>query len=142
VKNNWYYKSAEGIMAALWTTNPMTVALLKPTYTPNLDTHLTWADVSAQEVVGTGYTSPGQLLAGKPGTPVYNPGTDRTDLQANDSVWGPGASFTAHYAVIYDNSGSKPLWALVDFEADQTVSNGTFTLDWQSVGLLYIIPAP
>lgn len=140
MQSNWYYGSAEGILGALWVANPMTVALLKPTYTPNLDTHKVWTDISAQEITGTGYTSPGQLLASR--AQAYNAGADRTDLSAADSVWGPGASFTARYAAIYDNSGTKPLWALVDFQADQTVSNGTFTLDWQSIGLLYLIPAP
>jgi hypothetical protein len=118
----------------------MTVALMKPTFTPNRDTQKVWADVSSQEITGTGYTAGGIALASK--AAPYNSSTDRTDLQAADTSWGPGATFDAAYAVIYDNSGSKPLWSLVDFEGTKSVAAGIFTLDWSSVGLLYITPVP
>jgi hypothetical protein len=111
MKHDWYSASGEGLLATLWMANPMKVALLKPTYVPNRDTHKVWTDISAHEVVGAGYTAGGQVLATK-ATP-YDPANDRTDFRSADTTWGPGATFLAHYAVVYDDSGVKPLWSLL-----------------------------
>lgn len=140
MKHNWYYGSGEGLLAALWLAQPMKVALLKPTYVPNLDSHRVWTDISAQDVVGAGYTAGGQLLAGK--TAPYDSAADRTDLRASDTTWGPGATFDASFAAVYDDSGTKPLWSLVDFEGVKSVSSGVLTIDWATVGVLYLIPVP
>ena len=138
--HTWFSASGGGLLGTLWTANPLTVALLKPTYVPNLDTHKVWTDVSAQEITGTGYTTGGVALAGK--SVNYDGSADRTNLVANDSTWGPGATFDAAFAVVYDNSGAKPLWSLVDFSGTKSVAAGIFTIDWATVGLLYTIPAP
>src|SRR5262245_24579964 len=120
----------------MWLANPMKVALLKPTYVPNPDTHKVFADVSAQEIAGTGYAAGGLVLANK--TTNYDAAQDRTNLLADDSTWGPGATFDTAFAVVYDNSGAKPLWSLVDFEGIKSVVAGVFTIDWAAVGLLYV----
>jgi hypothetical protein len=138
VTHNWYAQSGEGLLAALWTANAMKVMLLKPTYTPDRDNHKVYTDISAQEVAnGGGYTTGGLALTTR--TAVYNASTDSTDLKADDSVWGPGATFDAAYAAIYDNGGTKPLWSLVDFGGTKSVAAGTFTIDWLTAGLLQLI---
>jgi hypothetical protein len=137
--HDWYAASAEGLLANLWLNQPMTVALLKSSYAPDRDTHKVWADVATQELPTEGlYTAGGVLLTGK--AAPYNAATDRTDLQCADVTWGPGATFDARYAVIYDNSGTKPLWSLIDFEALKSVSNGVFTIDFAAIGALAILP--
>lgn len=123
------------MIGALWTANPLKVALLKSTFVPNRDTQKLWSDISGQEIVGTGYTAGGQALSGK--STSYDATGDRTNLLAADSNWGPGATFDAAYAAIYDSSGGV-LWSLVDYEGIKSVSNGTFTIDWSTVGLLYV----
>lgn len=139
--HNWYPASAEKILGDLWLANPLTIALMKATYSPNPDTDLTWAAISTHELpTAGGYTAGGKLLTAK--LAPYNAAQDRTDLQAADVSWGPGATFDTRYAVIYDNSGSKPLWSLIDYEALKSVSNGVFTVDFSAVGLLAILPVP
>lgn len=138
MKHDWYTASAEELISALWLANPITVALLKPTYVPNRDTHKVWTDISAQEITGTGYTQ--KVLTSK--LAPYDPAADRTDLQAADTSWGPGATFQSAFAVVYDNSGSKKLWSLVDFEGTKDVVDGVFVIDWAAVGLLYLVPIP
>ena len=140
MKHEWFSASGGGLLGAMWTGNPIKVALLKPTFVPNRDTQKLWTDISAQEVTGPTYTAGGIALAGK--AVAYDPSADRTDLKANDTTWGPGATFDTAFAAIYDDSGSKPLWSLVDFEGTKSVSNGVFTIDWSTVGLLYVIPVP
>ena len=134
--HNWFSKSGESVLAALWVANPIKVMLMKPTFTPDRDVQLVYTDISAQEITGTGYTAGGLALTTR--TAVYSAASDRTDLTADDSVWGPGATFDAAFAVVYDSSGSKPLWSLVNFEGTKSVAAGTFTIDWNSAGLLYL----
>jgi hypothetical protein len=139
--HNWYPASAEKILGDLWLANPLTVSLMKATYSPAPDTHKVWADISSHELpTAGGYTAGGVLLTAK--AAPYNAAQDRTDLQAADVTWGPGATFDARYAVIYDASLAKPLWSLIDFEAVKSVSNGVFTIDFAAIGALAILPAP
>jgi len=139
VKHDWFTASGGGLLATMWMANPLTVALMKPTFVPNIDTQKVWTDVAAQELAaGGGYTSPGQVLASK--SQNYDAANDRTNLLAADSVWS-GATFQTSFAVVYDNSGAKPLWSIVDFEGLKDVAGGVFTIDWAAVGLLYVAKA-
>ena len=134
MKHDWYPASGGQLLINLWLANNMKVALLKPSYVPNPDTHKTWADISAQEIAATGgYTAGGQVLAGK--TTNYDAAQDRTNLLANDSVWNP-ATFQTAFAAVYDAAG--PLWSLVDFEGTKDVEGGVFTIDWATVGALFV----
>jgi hypothetical protein len=140
VPQNWFGASAEAILGNIWLANPMKVALMKPTYVPNRDTQKVFADIAAQELVaGGGYTVGGITLAGK--TAVYDASSDTTHLYADDVFWGPGATFVTAFAVVYDNSGAKPLWGLIDFQAVKSVGNGVFQLDFDTLGLLDILAA-
>ena len=138
MRHDWYPAGGGSVVGTIWQANPLTVALLKPTYVPNPDTHKVWTDVAAQEVTGAGYTAGGVVLTGKGQS--YDATANRNNLLAADSQWGPGASFTTAFAVIYDNSGAKPLWSLVDFEGVKDVIDGVFIIDWAAVGLLYTVP--
>jgi hypothetical protein len=138
MRHQWYPAAGGGLLATIWLANPIKVALLSAAYTPNYDTHRVWTDVAANEITGTGYTAGGLTLATK--TQNYDAATDRTYLLAADSTWGPGATFQARWAVVYDDAGTKPIWSLVDFEALKDVSDGVFTIDWAAAGLLFTAP--
>jgi len=133
--HDWYPASGGGLLATMWMANPMKVALLKATYVPDPDLHKVWADISAQEITGTGYTAGGQALTGK--AQNYDAAQDRVNLICADNTW-TGATFQTAYAAVYDDSGSKPLWSLVNFQATKDVTAGVFTIDWQTVGTLYV----
>jgi hypothetical protein len=119
----------------------MSVALMKPTYTPDIDAHLRYADVSAQELAaGGGYTVGGKSLTGK--STSYDAGANEYNLLAADISWGPGATFQTRYGIIYENGTTDEfLWALLDFGALQDITNGTFLLDW-ATNLLAIAAGP
>jgi hypothetical protein len=140
--HNWAFNGAEGILGAMWMTHDMRVALMKPTWVPNPDAPISFSAIqAAQEIVGPGYIAGGLALTGK-ATP-YNATSDRTDLQAADSSWGPGATFETGFAAVYDNDDAQKLvWSIVDFQETKAVDNGVFTVDWATVGLLYLVPAP
>lgn len=135
MKHDWFPQSGGKLLGALWTAQPMKVALLDPAFVPDRDTQLLWADVSADEVAaGAPYVAGGAALAGK--AVVYDAANDRTNYVADDTVWGPALTVDAGFAVIYD-SASGSLWSLVDFEGTKSIVNGTLTIDWAAIGLLY-----
>jgi len=91
----------------------------------------TWSDVSANEISGTGYTAGGETLASKAVTQGAT-----TKFDADDVSW-TSASFTAYHAVIYDDSlVGDDLICSIDFGGAKTVSNGTFTIQWDASGII------
>jgi hypothetical protein len=98
-----------------------------------------WANVSANEVSGTGYTAGGQALASKAVT------TDDTDDEgvwdAANTTW-DSSTITAYHAVIYDDSVTTPiadqLICSIDFGGAQSSSNGDFTIQWAAEGIINI----
>lgn len=130
---HWYTLSAAGQWGGSpvnWLTDTIKVGLLTPSYPVSQDTHQFWSDVQANEISGTGYVSGGTTLTGRAIGAVIPPHT--VPLLASATNW-PNASFTAHYAVIYKDTGNanqSPLMGWVDFGSDQSVSAGTFIIQW------------
>lgn len=94
-------------------------------------TNNTWSDVSANEISGTGYTTGGAALASKAVTQAST-----TKWDAADVSWS-SASFTAYHAVIYDDTMTNDdLICSIDFGGAQTVSSATFTIQWDSNGII------
>lgn len=135
----WY---GQALLKALnkeidWDTDTIKAMLCTSTYVPDQDAHV-YKDVSVtNEVTGTGYTAGGTTLASK--TITYTAGTNVIALDAADVTWA-SATITARYAVIYDDSpaSNKPLLGYVDFGADQSSSNGNFTITWDAAGILKV----
>jgi hypothetical protein len=137
----WFGQAATGLIARMWTANQMGVILMSPAYTPNIDVQLRYSDVQANELpTGGGYTVGGQQITGR--TTSYDTAADEYNLLGNDLTWGPGATFTARYGLIYEmTTTDKYLWAILDFGAPVSVSNGVFQIDW-TAGLLSILTGP
>ena len=115
--------------------SPINVALVLSGYTPNIDTHDFFDDVT-NEVSGTCYTAGGATLGSVTVT------ADNTDnegvFDAADTSWST-ATITARAAVIYKSTGTastSALIAYVDFGADKVSTAGTFTIQWNSEGIL------
>lgn len=116
-------------------TDTIKVALVTSTYTPNIDTHEDFADIT-NEVVGTGYTAGGNTLANAAVT------ADTTDdegvFDADDTTWST-STITARGAVIYKDTGTPTtswLIAYLDFTTDQSSSAGNFTISFGTEGIL------
>jgi len=124
-----------------WTVDTIKVSLHTVTYVPAQDTHDFWNDAT-NEIVGTGYTADGQALASP--TRTYAAGTNTLSLDAADSAW-TTASFTARIAVVYKDRGgvttADELLSYIDFGGDETVSSGTFTIQYHADGVVKIIAA-
>lgn len=95
-----------------------------------------WTNVSANEISGTGYTAGGMTLAGQ--TVTIDDGDNEGVFDGNDTAW-TSASFTAYHAVVYvDATGTvnDDLILSIDFGGAQTVTTGTFTIQWATEGIL------
>ena len=136
MQHNWFAQSGGGLLASMWLVYPIKVALMKPTFVPDRDNQLTWSDIKAQEIVPSApYVLGGALLANK--SKFYDAPADRVMMIADDTVWGPGFTADAAFAVVYDSGSAQPLWSLVDFEGTKSVVNGTLTIDWASIGIVF-----
>lgn len=94
-------------------------------------THNVISDVSANEISGDGYSAGGATLAGKAVTQGAT-----TKFDATDTAWS-SASFTAYHAVLYDDTHTTDdLIASIDFGGAQTVTSGTFTIQWHADGII------
>ena len=77
-----------------------------------------------------GYTRGGATLSGKAVTEAATTKWDATDIS-----WA-SATFSAYHAVIYDSSVSNDLILSLDFGGVQTISSGTFTIQWHTSGII------
>lgn len=118
-------------------SNDIKIALIADTYTPDQDTHESWADVSSYEASGAGYDTGGLSLASK--TLTYDSGTNECRLDATDPEWNP-VTITARYAVVYNNTpatvSDKILLGFIDFESNKIADNGSFKITLNADGLL------
>ena len=121
-------------------------ALISNSATPNFDTHDAWADLSANEVSGTGWSAGGIALAGGSiansvsGQMVF----DATDISETGTTL-TNARAVVLYADAITTPTADPLLVLVDFEADYSTVSGTFAVQWTapgSGGVFYIDHTP
>mgnify|MGYP001572802563 CR=1 FL=1 len=93
--------------------------------------HTAYSEVSANCIAsGNGYTTGGNALAA---AAVTLSGTAAV-FDASDAAWAT-ASFTAAHAIIYMSSAGS-LIASVDFGGNKIVDGGTFTIVWNTAGII------
>lgn len=92
-----------------------------------------FSDVSANQISGTGYTAGGATLANQA---VSIDDTDDEGVFDADDVSWTTASFTAYHGVLYNTSVTNDLILSIDFGGAQTVTAGTFTIQWNAEGIL------
>lgn len=123
---------ADTIKIAMYTNSIATMSY----YT---DTVQTAAPYNSNEVSGTGYTAGGYTMANKTLTQSPN-GTVMFDNTV-DPNWSITGSFAtaARGAVVFDTSISSALICAIQFGNDYNVTNGTFTIQLNSLGLATIL---
>lgn len=122
----------------VWVGESLKLMLLKNTFTPNAGTQQYISSVSAHEIAATtGYAAGGVALAGNASVADGN----NYYLDLENKTIGPGASLNYRYGVVYADSGNpatSKIRAIIDFETDQIVSNGTSTITWAALGVIYV----
>lgn len=118
------------------TTDAFKVMLLSDAYTPDIDLHESVADVNANEVGGTGYTSGGVALSGL--VLNYDTTSHNETLSADPVTW-IATTVTFRYAAVYKvgaDAASSPLIGYIDYGV-QTMTNSDFGLSFSN-GLIRV----
>jgi hypothetical protein len=127
-----YWTSLNGKQINLL-SDTIKLMLTTSAYTPNRGTDQYKSSVT-NEVSGTGYTATGTTITGMGNSIASNVYT----ITGANASW-PGATFTARYAVLYDatpaTDATRPLIGYVDFQTDQSPSNGTLSVTWNASGI-------
>jgi len=120
------------------TTTTVKIALVSSSYTPSVDAHDFFNDVSANEVSGTGYTAGGNEVANKS---VSAPSSGVVTVDANDpATWSQNAAgfSNARYAILYKDTGNtatSPLISYYDLSTDQGNVSGDLALALDAAGI-------
>jgi hypothetical protein len=144
VTANWYglgVSSQWGSAPVNFASDTIKVALTTSSYTPNQDTHNFFSDVTNELAASGGYSTGGVTLGTK--NVGYDTASNEARLTAANSSWS-SASFTTRNAIIYKSTGTNStslLMGYVQFGGDQTVSSGTFTIQWDATGVLKVTAA-
>ena len=112
------------------------VALCSSSYTPNVDTHDDYGDLS-NEVSGTGYTTGGAALANK--TVTHNDTDNVGIFDADDLKWTTVTLTNIKWAVLYKDAvaeADKKLIAAIDLGAAQSPTGVDFQITWNADGIL------
>lgn len=118
-------------------TDTLKVILVSSAYTPNIDTHEDYADITNELPTGGNYTQGGKTLTGV--TVLTDLANDRAALDANDVTWTTATITAARGAVIYKDTGvaaTSKLIGYIDFVSDKSSSGGDFTIAWDATGIL------
>lgn len=113
------------------------VMMVDSGWTPTIDGVLGYADVSADEVSGTGYTAGGITLANQAVT--QDDTNNRAKFDGDDVTWsGLGADVgTPAYAILYDDThASKRL--IARWELGRPANGSDYKLQWHTDGILLL----
>ncbi len=101
-------------------------------YTPNIDSHNTYADVSSYEVSGDGYTSGGATI-GSPGV-TKDTANDRAVFDGADVSWTGLDAGTPSHAIAYDDTAADTLIGY--WEVTTPTNGGNYTLQFNATGIV------
>lgn len=102
-------------------------------YTPNIDTHNGYSDVSSYELSGTNYTAGGVTLTSP--TITEDTSNDKGVFDAADVTWSSINAGTPSHSILYDDThASKCLIAY--WEVTTPTNGGNYTLQFGAGGVL------
>ena len=122
-----------------WTGDTIKCGLTTSSWTPDVDAHDFYSDVT-NEISGTGYTTGGATLTSP--TLVYDDASNTLRLDAADTTWTTSTITNARIAFVYKDTGvstTSPLLGYGNFGADTSTVADTFTITWDATdGVLKI----
>lgn len=122
----------------IWVAETWRLMLLDNTHVPNASTQQYVSDVVATEIAASGgYNAGGNTISGK----VAVADGDNYYIDATDVMVGPSSTLNYRYGIIFKSTGNQatsPIRAQIDFVTDQIVVNGTSTIQWNALGIIYL----
>lgn len=106
-------------------------------YSLDIDGDQVYADVSASEVTGTGYSAGGETLASQ--TVTQDNTNNRGVFDAGNVTWTGLNAGTPNYAILYNDTPTTPAKPLIAAWEITTPSNGgDYTLQWHTDGIILL----
>jgi hypothetical protein len=135
VQTHWWTKGGKNLVEQDigWTASVIHVMLMKAGWVIDQDAPENVTDLGANEATGTGYTAGGVIVPNRSVT--IDAASNETRLLGDPVQWA-NSTITARGAVIYVNSGAKPVLGYVDFESDRVSDQGLFRIEWPVTGVL------
>jgi hypothetical protein len=130
-----------GLHVLNWDLETHKCALYANTITPNFSDTNANARYGAGafatgEVSGTGYTAGGATVTS---TTVTESPTSVLMFDAADTAWASSTITNARCGLIYADAittpNADPAMVLINFGADYSTNNGTFTIQWAATGI-------
>jgi len=131
-----FKKALDGTRAINLASDTFKAVLLDNTYIPNFSTDSVYSDVSAHEVVGSGYSAGGVTLSGL----SWSTTGGVNKFTATNPSWSV-TSVSAQFLVIYDSSASNALISCLDFGGVKTSEAGTFSAPFSPAGIFTQTPS-
>lgn len=121
-----------------WVAETWRLMLLNNTHVPSASTQRYISDVVAKQIAASGgYTAGGIVVSGKA---TVEDG-DNYFIDATDMMIGPSSTLNYRYGILFKDTGNQstsPIRAQIDFVTDQIVVNGTSTIQWNVLGIIYL----
>lgn len=135
VTTRWFTKGGKNLVEQEvgWTPSLIQVALMHAGWVIDQDAPENFADLGPVEAVGVGYVAGGVVIANR--AVVIDAPSNETRLNGDPVQW-PNSTIIARGAVIYVNSGARPVLGYCDFATDRTSENGLFRIEWPVTGVL------
>lgn len=131
VGSNAVKYSSDAYKVALYSSNTMTPdnTVTTAALTEYNGTSSQW--VTANEVSGTGYTAGGVSVS----SPTWTQSTNVITFTSAGTPQWTSASFTAYGGLVYDTTVLNEGLCYNYFGGAQTVTSGTFTINWNASGI-------
>lgn len=100
----------------------------------DIDGDASYADVSGDEVSGTGYSAGGEELTSQ--SVSQDNSNNRAAFDADNVTWTGLDAGTPNYAIMYDDDASDCLIAA--WEITTASNGGDYTLQWHASGILLL----
>jgi hypothetical protein len=127
IYNSFFFDVAKGSIDC--DTDTFKMLLVTATYSPNVDTHAKRSDVTNEVANGNGYTTGGQTVTV---TVTQDNTNNRVDIGIGNPAGWTSSTITARAGVVYKSRGgassADELVCYLDFGADVTSTNGTFSV--------------
>lgn len=127
-------KAAKKAITDGYAAETLYACLLTSTFPNTLGAYAVYGDLT-NEVVGTGYVAGGKEVTGR--TSAYS--TNDAVLDATADIAWPASTFAdVKYIAVYSNGATKSIRAIMELATPQSVTSGTFTIQWNASGIIKV----
>ena len=125
----------------VWVAEDLRLMLLDNLFVPNaaIQQYAGQSGVVDRRLAASGpYPADGMPIVGR----IQSYDGNNAFLDATDINIGPAATLSYRYGCVYAFKGgslsTSPIRCIIDFVTDQIVTNGTSTIQWNSLGIIYV----